>query len=348
MNKRTTEIQKVQRKEKSLPKSQNQYLATWLYAFWKFSRPHTIIGTSLSVLGLYLIAYSENLSSRIFSLLPTPYRLQAILEVTSRMPLLQALLPLLGAWVACLCGNIYIVGLNQLEDVAIDRINKPHLPLASGEFSWRTGQIIIAVTGTLALLLAWLMGPFLFGMVSISLAIGTAYSLPPIRLKRFPFLAALCIFSVRGAIVNLGLFLHFIWVWQGSQVIPPSVWVLTLFILVFTFAIAIFKDIPDMEGDRQYHITTFTIALGKQRVFNLARWVLTVCYLGIAIAGIFWLPSVNTAFLLVTHLVLLTLMWWYSLKVDLQDKIAIAKFYQFIWKLFFLEYLIFPIACILA
>ena len=27
----------------------------WLYAGWKFSRPHTIIGTSLSVWGLYLI-----------------------------------------------------------------------------------------------------------------------------------------------------------------------------------------------------------------------------------------------------------------------------------------------------
>ena len=30
----------------------------WLYALWKFSRPHTIIGTSLSVLGVYLVARS--------------------------------------------------------------------------------------------------------------------------------------------------------------------------------------------------------------------------------------------------------------------------------------------------
>lgn len=294
----------------------------WLYAFWKFSRPHTIIGTSLSVLGLYLIAYA-----------------------TEKNPI-PSLLPI-GTWIACLCGNIYIVGLNQLEDVEIDQINKPHLPLASGEFSRRTGQLIVGITGSLALLLAWLMGPFLLGMVGISLAIGTAYSLPPIRLKRFPFWAALCIFSVRGAIVNLGLFLHFNWVLQRSQIIPPSVWALTLFILVFTFAIAIFKDIPDLEGDRQYQITTFTIALGKERVFNLARWVLTVCYLGMAVAGL-WLDSVNSVFLVSTHLVLLVLMWWQSLKVDLQDKSAISQFYQFIWKLFFLEYLIFPAACLLA
>jgi homogentisate phytyltransferase/homogentisate geranylgeranyltransferase len=328
--KRTAEAQRTQRKEELL--SGGGSLGGWLYAFWKFSRPHTIIGTSLSVLGLFLIAYSENLTNEISSLLPTPY----------------SLLPLLGAWIACLCGNVYIVGLNQLEDVAIDKINKPHLPLASGEFSRQTGEIVVAVTGILALLLAWLSGPFLFGMVGISLLIGTTYSLPPIRLKRFPFWAALCIFSVRGAIVNLGLFLHFSWVWQGSLVIPPSVWALTLFILVFTFAIAIFKDIPDLEGDRLYQITTFTIALGKARVFDLARWVLTVCYLGMVIAGVFWLSEVNSVFLVSTHLVLLGLMWWYSLKVDLEDKVAIAQFYQFIWKLFFLEYLIFPAACLLA
>lgn len=306
--------------------------AGWFYAFWKFSRPHTVIGTTLSVLGLYLIAYAIAVGNSSDTLLPNFY----------------SLLPALGTWVACLCGNVYIVGLNQLEDVAIDRINKPHLPLVSGEFSRRTGVLIVAIAFCLALLLAWLMGPFLLGMVGISLAIGTAYSLPPIRLKRFPFWAALCIFSVRGAIVNLGLFLHFSWVLQRSQVIPPVVWALTLFILVFTLAIAIFKDVPDMEGDRQYHITTLTIQLGQQRVFNLARWVLTVCYLGIALAGIYLLPSVNPVFLVITHLLALGVMWWRSLSVDLQDKAEIARFYQFIWKLFFLEYLIFPVACLLA
>jgi homogentisate phytyltransferase / homogentisate geranylgeranyltransferase len=156
----------------------------WLYAFWQFSRPHTIIGTSLSVLALYLIAVA--VGNRNFSLIPV-----------------------LGAWIACLCGNVYIVGLNQLEDIEIDKINKPHLPLASGVFSKIQGQLIVAITGVLALVIAWRNGPFLLGMVAISLAIGTAYSLPPIRLKRFPFWAAFCIFSVRGTIVNLGLFLHF-------------------------------------------------------------------------------------------------------------------------------------------
>ena len=326
-------MEQISRQDASSQSRSVEPSAGWLYAFWKFSRPHTIIGTSLSVLGLYLIAY-------------------AVAEGSGQWEVGQ----LVGSWIACLCGNVYIVGLNQLEDVAIDRINKPHLPLVSGEFSRAEAMLIVAINGSLALLLAWLLGPFLLGMVSISLAIGTAYSLPPIRLKRFPFWAALCIFSVRGAIVNLGLFLHFSWVLQKNQSIPPAVWALTLFVLVFTFAIAIFKDIPDIEGDRQYHITTLTIQLGQQAVFNLARWVLTVCYLGMALAGVLWLPSVNPAFLVITHLVALVLMWWRSFKVDLQDKSAIAtptpeaytQFYQFIWKLFFLEYLIFPAACLMS
>lgn len=304
-----------------------QPYADRIKAFWKFSRPHTIIGTSLSVLGLYAIAFAN--SSLDFSI--------------------AQVIQLLGSWIACLCGNIYIVGLNQLEDVEIDRINKPHLPIAAGEFSRRQAQIIVGFTGILALLLAWLMGPFLLLMVCISLAIGTAYSLPPIRLKRFPFWAALCIFSVRGVVVNLGLFLHFNQKMQNPNIIfvTPEVWALTLFVLVFTFAIAIFKDIPDLEGDRQYNITTFTIQMGAFAVFKLALWVLTFCYLGMVIAGGFYLPSINRAFLVISQLIALTLMWWQSRNVDLQDKSSIARYYQFIWKLFFLEYLIFPIACLL-
>ncbi|MGK7876081.1 MAG: homogentisate phytyltransferase [Xenococcaceae cyanobacterium] len=310
----------------SRPKILFQQPASWLYSLWKFSRPHTIIGTSLSVLALYLIALATTGSS-----------------VTA-----ANLGEFLGAWIACLCGNIYIVGLNQLEDVAIDKINKPDLPIAAGEFSRIQGQWIVGITGILALLLAGWLGIWLLATVGVSLAIGTAYSLPPIRLKRFPFWAALCIFTVRGVIVNVGIFLHLSLKLNGREFLPPSVWALTLFILVFTVAIAIFKDVPDMEGDKQYNITTFTLILGKQAVLNLARGVITVCYLGMILAGVFWLPSVNSLFLAITHAGLLGLLWWRSQNVNLEQKSAIAQFYQFIWKLFFLEYLLFPAACLLT
>jgi len=311
--------------EKFRLKTQQQLLS-WLHALWKFSRPHTIIGTTFSVLALFFMA----------------------LSVTPQSVGIALLTALVGTLVACLAGNLYIVGLNQLEDIAIDQINKPHLPVASGEFSLGMGRFIVALTGSLALLLAFVQGPFLAATVGISLGIGTIYSLPPIRLKRFPFWAALCIFSVRGVIVNLGLFLHFNRIFGGPPWIPPQVWALTLFILGFTFAIAILKDIPDLEGDRQYNITTLTIQLGAATVLNLGRWVISACYGGLAIAALLGLPGVNQPFLITTHLLALAGLWLRSQSVDLKHKPAIAGFYQFVWKLFFLEYLIFPVACLLG
>jgi homogentisate phytyltransferase/homogentisate geranylgeranyltransferase len=294
----------------------------WLSSLWKFSRPHTIIGTSLSVFALYFLAIANS----------NPKITGANLD------------QMLGVWLSCLFGNIYIVGLNQLVDVSIDKINKPHLPLAAGDFSQKQGEWIVGISGFLALILAGWLGSWLFATVTISLLIGTAYSLPPIRLKRFPFLAALCIFTVRGVVVNIGLFLHFTQKLRGQEFLNPSVWTLTLFILVFTVAIAIFKDVPDMEGDKKYQITTFTILLGKATVFNLARGVITLCYLGIIVGGFFLVPSVNYSFLFIAHLGLLGLLWWRSQDVNLEQKSEIVSFYQFIWKLFFLEYLLFPTA----
>jgi homogentisate phytyltransferase / homogentisate geranylgeranyltransferase len=294
-----------------------------LSQLWKFSRPHTIIGTSLSVLAIYSIALSTTNSS---------------IEWTN-------IWQLVGVWIACLCGNVYIVGLNQLYDVEIDRVNKPDLPLASGKLSMLAGKWIVGSTGILAIAIAASLGQWLFITVATSLAIGTAYSLPPIRLKKYPLLAAICILTVRGCIVNLGLFEHFNQVLGGQETLPPIVWVLTVFILVFTVAIAIFKDVPDLEGDRQYQIQTFTLILGKATVFNLTCWTIALAYLGTIAAGIFALPMVNTWVFVGIHLTLLSALYWRSRDVDLEQKVAIADFYQFIWKLFFLEYLLFPLAC---
>ena len=296
---------------------------TWAKSLWKFSRPHTIIGTSLSVLALYLISLATANSSI------TIVNFQQMLAV----------------WFACLCGNVYIVGLNQLYDIEIDRINKPDLPLAAGEFTLKQGKLIIAVTGCLSLLIAAFSGKWLLATVGVSLIIGTAYSAPPIRLKQFPFWAAFCILTVRGVIVNLGLFLHYGDKLNGGEVLNSYVWTLTLFILLFTVAIAIFKDVPDLEGDRKYNIKTFSLVIGKPAVFNLSRGVITVCYFGMMLAGLFWLTSLNVGFFVTSHVVLLGLLWWRSWNVNLEEKSAIADFYQFIWKLFFLEYLLFPIAC---
>ena len=313
----------------------NQTPLPWLYALWKFWRPHTVIGTGLSVVGV---------SSIVLAGLPP-----------GDIPPVPALMPLIAiAAIACLLGNLYIVGLNQLEDIDIDRINKPHLPLAAGEFTVTDGRWIVGLAGLGALGLAALGGPWLLATVALSLVIGTAYSLPPVRLKRFPFWASFCILAVRGAVVNLGLWLHVSDRLGQPLTVPARMWALTGFILLFSIAIALFKDIPDIEGDRRYGISTLSVKLGQRAVFNLARGILTLCYLAMVVAAP-WLSGVNRPFLGLSHLLTLGLFWLVSFQVmDLQADQPTVKamtypnFYQFIWKLFFLQYLMFPLACWLA
>ncbi len=300
-------------------------IASKLAALWQFSRPHTVIGTSLSAIALFAIAWSQTYQD-----------------------LYSHLTGLVWAIVACLCGNVYIVGLNQLEDIAIDKINKPHLPLASGAFSTQEAKIIVTAAGIAAVAIACWQGLFLALTVVTSLLIGTAYSLPPIRLKQFPFWASLCIFVVRGVVINLGLFLHFNQLLNQSSKIPNEIWLLTIFVLIFTYVIAIFKDIPDTEGDAKFNIATLSIILGQAAVFNLSRQLLVWLYLGTILVSLSSLiSSINILIIATSHVGLAIAMWWRSSRVDLSDRTSISAFYQFIWKLFYLEYIIFPLACIL-
>lgn len=285
--------------------------------FIRFSRLHTVVGTTLSITALYLLALSfsgfEN------------WRLTAwALTLAS-----------------CLGANIYIVGLNQITDIDIDRINKPWLPLASGAFSLRTGYVLIGLSVLLSLGIAFYLGKFLLFTVLLSLALGTSYSLPPFRLKRFHFWAAFCIIAVRGLIVNLLLFLHFHDLISGRQNIPPLVWLLTAAIFIYSIVIAWFKDIPDMEGDRRFQIKTLTLRLGARRVYRSGNILLGLTLLTLALLPFFFSFSLNAALFGVVHVVMLLSLWVAGRRVRLDEPATVRQYYQFIWVLFFMEYAVF-------
>ena len=58
-----------------------------------------------------------------------------IIFILAMQPIDWALLPraMLGV-LALLCGNGFIVGINQIYDVDVDSVNKPFLPVAAGGF----------------------------------------------------------------------------------------------------------------------------------------------------------------------------------------------------------------------
>ena len=105
--------------------------------------------------------------------------------------------------------NIYIVGINQIFDIEIDRVNKPYLPLASGEWSLEFATYLCGALLASGLGLGYSYGtPALQRTLAVSAALGTAYStdLPGLRWKKYPLLAAGCILSVRSVLVQIGFF----------------------------------------------------------------------------------------------------------------------------------------------
>lgn len=292
-------------------------------AFIRFSRLHTVIGTTISITILYLIALSFSGQDDLH-------------------------LPLLGlTLLSCLGANIYIVGLNQITDIEIDRINKPYLPLASGAITLRTAYWWIGVSVLLSLLIALWLGKYLLLTVLLSLLLGTFYSLPPIRLKRFYFWAAFCIIAVRGLIVNLLLFLHFHDRINGSEQLPPVIWLLTGTIFMYSIIIAWFKDMPDIEGDARHGIRTLSIRLGSRRVLWVGVILLLCTYVFLMVYPLFGSLSVNLPVFLGAHLLFAVALIARAFTVRLTDMLSIARFYQFIWVLFFLEYGVFGLSSLL-
>ena len=284
-----------------------------MITFLRFARAHTIVGTTVSLLAVYLMACRH-------------------LDTTSWGMFAITLF-------SCLCANVYITGLNQLTDVEIDRINKPYLPLASGAYSLTTGYGIVGLCLILSLLTCFIYPPFLPATVIASLVIGTAYSVPPIRLKRYHFWAAFCIIVVRGLIVNLLLYLHFRW-WLGENpVLPTTVWLLTAAVFTFGIVIAWFKDLPDTEGDAAYGIKTLSLVKDQKWVFLVGGWILRATLLGVAFVAL----RIDNTGILVGQLVILAGFEVAARRLDLGQQSSIARFYQNVWLLFFLEYGVFAV-----
>ncbi|KAG5225221.1 homogentisate phytyltransferase [Salix suchowensis] len=217
-----------------------------LHSFYQFSRPHTVIGT---LIGITLV-----------SLLPV--ETISDLSPTFFMGLLKALVP-------SVLMNIYVVGLNQLFDVEIDKVNKPYLPLASGDFSMGTGVAIVSAS----LLTSFAMGimfqsPPLLSALLISCVLGSVYSieLPLLRWKKQAFLAAICIMVVRAIVVQLAFFVHMQRFVLGKTIaVTRSLLFATAFMCFFSAVIALFKDIPDVDGDRDFGIQSFSVSFGQER-----------------------------------------------------------------------------------
>lgn len=174
----------------------------------------------------------------------------AVQNLPFSMAIIQALTWALSS---SLLMNIFIVGLNQVYDVQIDRINKPYLPIPAGDLTISSAKIICGVCLAGSLIIGWLSkSPPLMVTLVLSMVLGIAYSadFKFLRWKRNAFVAATCILVVRAVAVQLGFYLH-MQHYLGIEVFHLSKSVICTLVLFccYSVVIALFKDIPDIKGD---------------------------------------------------------------------------------------------------
>jgi len=286
-----------------------------LHTLWKFSRPHTIIGSTVSIIVLFL--------------------LQGGSIITDYFILCTTLVSALGC-------NVCITGLNQVIDVELDKINKPELPIASGELNIETAKKIVVISGIIAVGAAAILHWVLLLLIIVILILGITYSVPPIQLKQHHLPAALAITIVRGVLVNIGMAIHFSGMLQETFAIKPVIYPLTIFISAFSLAIAWYKDLPDRAGDAHFGFKTFPLLYSPKTALYLGATFVMAAY------GwcIYWSYKASDSLLMYSLIILSIAFFFHLQSVRLDEQKSIRKFYQLFWVFFFATYLSFLLVLI--
>nr|KYP73993.1 Digeranylgeranylglyceryl phosphate synthase [Cajanus cajan] len=165
---------------------------------------------------------------------------------------------------ALICRNGYTVGINQIYNISIDNVNKPYLPIVAGDLSVRS---------------AWFLVIF-FAVAGLSI-VGLNF--------------------VRGFLLNFGVYyatkaaLGLTFEWSSPVVF------ITTFVTFFALVISITKDLPDVEGDRKYQISTFATKLGVRNIAFLGSGILLMNYIVSILAVIYMLEAFRRWLLILAH-----------------------------------------------
>ncbi|XP_027935027.1 glycinol 4-dimethylallyltransferase-like [Vigna unguiculata] len=311
--------------EASNSKSIVESVKDFMVVLYQFIYPYTVYARTSAAISASLIAV-EKLSD---------------ISPLFFIGLLQAVLPHLFI-------DLYVNGVNQLFDFEIDKINKPHLPLASGKLSFTNGAFIIASSAILGLGLNLMIGspPLIWNCVLCFVLI-TCYSvnLPFLRWKQYPVVAGLFTTISWTLLFPISYFLHMqTFVLKRPLVFTRSFIVSLLFLSFYSAGIALAKDIPDVEGDTKHGIDSFAARLGQKKVFWICVFLLEMAF-GIAfLAGAsssspFWIKFVTG----VGNVVLGSILWNRTKYIDVTSAASTKSFYSFIWKLMMVAHLLLPL-----
>lgn len=169
-------------------------------------------------------------------------------------------LPLLALLGVYLYAHTFSILDNDLADQGIDKISSPDRPLINGNVPPQTYRRLKTLAAVWSLIGAYLLGQSTLLLASTAMAIAYLYSNPPMRLKRWPFVANLCIGLALLCAVLSGFLL-----WTGQpnfQALPLDI---SAAIIVSVAIITLTKDLKDIEGDRADGVYTIANVLGTNR-----------------------------------------------------------------------------------
>lgn len=160
---------------------------------------------------------------------------------------------------------------NDVADLAIDRLANPQRPLPRGALPPpRALGWALALQGA-AVALALCGGPVPALWVAAGCALGLAYSLPPVRLRRDGLAAAAtigcgCAMAVLGGALAQG--------W-----LAPRAWLLAAELGLLAAAGCLVKDFKDVAGDAAAGVRTLPVRLGPRRAAATTAALVAAAYL---------------------------------------------------------------------
>lgn len=181
--------------------------------------------------------------------------------------------------------------INDIEDIEIDRINRPDRPLAAGDISTRTAWWTYHLFNVLGMVLAFLVNPITGVLALVMVVVLYAYS----RYLKRRFLVGHATVGMLGALVlPFGAI--------AADHLFPVLYIAPVAFAAF-FAREILKTVPDYEGDKANGVDNIATRYSPQAALRLAKIILSALVLVLPLLTFVW--ALNQWF----NIIVLILIW---------------------------------------
>jgi chlorophyll synthase len=193
---------------------------------------------------------------------------------------------------------------NDWFDREVDAINEPNRPIPSGRVPGRWGFYIALAWTALSLIVAGMLGPWVFCAAVTGLVLAWAYSAPPIRLKRNGWWGnAACALCYEGLAWVTGAA-----VMAGGAMPDTRTVILAALYSAGAHGIMTLNDFKSVEGDLRMGIGSLPARLGVDNAARVACLIMAVPQALVVAALLTWGRPVHALAVSMLLLVQLALM----------------------------------------